>query len=174
MIKKHTFLQVQTLNPQVVDYVNSFHWGLGKNYDLQVMIGHIDKDFWTAYLAQGRDIKECNAARKNVGLWPLGNNDAPLIVKENWGNALMNGDAVVVAVQKGDFRFKLNRDIENVLEWMKERHENIFLDYIENRKMDFFIVSAGDLNLSEGDGIPDNFPPDDEFNPVVPETNDVP
>lgn len=171
MIKKQTFLQVQTLNPQVVDAVNELHWGLGKNYDLQVMIGHIDKSFWSAYVAQGRDLKECNQARKAVGLFPLGNNDAPLIVKEEWGTALMAGNAVVVAIQKGDYRFKLNRDIENVMEWLKQRNEKVSLDYIENPKFDFFIVSMSELG--ENAGIPDNFPPDDEFNPVVPDAPDV-
>jgi hypothetical protein len=117
---------------------------------------------------QGRDTKGLNEVRKKMGLFTLAENESISVVQESWKETLCNGESVVLLFNKYAYRYKENKEIQGMFNWLKETYPNIIVEKCENPKYDTFLIS-GTLE------IPSPSPMVEEpFNPPFPELTEDP
>lgn len=133
---------LDNINPLVVAAVDAIHYGIGKSYDITIIIGQVDDDTWPLWSLQGRDLKELNNHRKKLGLFPLASNDNIPVVNEEWRDLLYKGESVVLIFNKWAFRYKENRDIQGMFEWLRQIYPDINVEKCENSKYDTFFISG--------------------------------
>jgi hypothetical protein len=68
------------------------------------------------------------------------------VVKKKWGKNLIAGTGVVFTVQKKVYRYKLNRDIETVMEWFGQLKPELKMDTFTNDQFTSIFIG---YNLKE-------------------------
>ena len=133
--------KLENINPVVIAAVDAIHYGIGRSYDITILVGQVDDDTWPIWALQGRDTKGLNEVRKKMGLFTLAENESISVVHESWKETLCNGESVVL--------------LNGMFQWLNQTYPNIIVEKCENPKYDTFLISG---TFTEGMKIPSPSP----------------
>lgn len=125
----------------LISAMQTFHYGLGHPFDIQIIVAKGNQDYFEVYEQQGGDVAPLNEARKALGLYPLTFADNFKIVKKNWGKLIAAGKGCVFTIEKTSYKYKKNKDIETAIEWLQEKVSDIKIEVLSNKKHDTFFMS---------------------------------
>jgi hypothetical protein len=114
--------------------VQTFHFGLGNNYDLSVLYGKVNEDHFYLFEKQGGDLMAINKLRSSYNLHLLNPTTNVKVVKWEWGKGLISGLGVVLCVTRGNFRYRINEDIENTIHWFSGEFPQFEIDSVTNKR----------------------------------------
>ena len=132
MIYKDILLE--QFDPRIKTAVQTFHFGLGKHYDLQILYGRLSEDLFYLFEKQGGDLMAINKLRSSFNLHLLNQNSNIKVVKWNWGVGLITGMGCCFTVQRASYRYQLNDDILNAIRWFQQEFHDFVVDFCENDK----------------------------------------
>lgn len=144
MIVKEQFLN--GIDPVIREAITLFHYGLGRSYDIQIMYGKMNEDQFHCLEKQGGELNSVNKLRDSLSLKKLNPLNNIPVVKKKWGKNLIAGTGVVFTVQKKVYRYKLNRDIETVMEWFGQLKPELKMDTFTNDQFTSIFIG---YNLKE-------------------------
>ena len=139
MIYQQQFLK--DVSKEIINAIDLIHYGLGMRYDVQIIFGKQTEDRLAMLEKQGGNITEVNKLREKFALHPLNPVMNFKVLKKGWGKALLDGSGIVFAIQAKQYRFKKNRDIENVIAWIEQERPMFKIDSINCPKYDLFFIS---------------------------------
>lgn len=147
--------KLENINPVVIAAVDAIHYGIGRSYDITILVGQVDDETWPIWSLQGRDTKGLNEVRKKMGLFTLAENESISVVQESWKETLCDGESVVLLFNKFAYRYKENKEIKGMFQWLNQTYPNIIVEKCENPKYDTFLISG---TFTEGMKIPSPSP----------------
>lgn len=125
----------------LISAMQTLHYGLGRSYDLLILVAKGNQEYFDVYEKQGGDVVPLNEARKEMGLHPLSFNNNFKIVKKGWLKAISSGKGCVFTIETTSFKHKKNNDIQSALDWLQERVSDIKVEVLSNKKYDTFFMS---------------------------------
>lgn len=125
----------------LISALQTFHYGLGHPFDIQILLAKGNADYFDVYEQQGGDVMPLNELRKSMGLYPLTFADNFKVVKKTWGKVIASGKGCVFTIEKKSYKFKKNNDIQTAIEWFNEKFPDIKIDILSNKKYDSIFMS---------------------------------
>lgn len=120
--------------------LNLFSYGLGKSYDIKILIGRVSNELWEAYEKQGGSLDEVNSLRDKFKLYKLNPKSNVKIVKKAWAKNVVNGRGCVILIQKFAYKLAENKEITNAIDWMYSQLPEVKIDKISVGSYDVFYL----------------------------------
>lgn len=112
--------------------IQAFHFGLGNAYDLSILYGKVNDEHFYLFEKQGGDLMAINKLRSSYHLHLLNPTTNVKVVRSEWGKGLVSGKGVVFCVTRGNFRYKINDEIQHTIHWFIGEFPQYQIDTITN------------------------------------------
>jgi hypothetical protein len=132
MIYKEILLE--QFDARIKSAVQAFHFGLGSSYDVSILYGKVSDEHFYLFDKQGGDLLAINKLRSSYHLHLLNPTTNVKVVKWEWGKGLISGKGIVFCVTRGNFRYKINDEIQNTINWFSVEFPQFEVDSVTNKR----------------------------------------